>query len=520
MRTYERFGYIYLSVFSAIFVAITNIPYYFISFEKNTILENVALLATNFLFTSLVFSLFSFSRYFYFLVNLVILCLNSGGAYFKAVYSISLSREAVESIFHANLNEIGSNFDHRIWVWGTLMGILPSVFLFKISKSIKFSALNWFKGLSINAAVIIIYILLSSGVAWHIKFYEKSLRSFMPYNYVISSIQYLKSRSSLQMAKNNPYLAENNENKNLVVVMIIGESARADHFSLNGYHRNTNPLLSKVENLLSFKDAYALATYTIGGVQSIFKNNTSSNDYSLLKLMELSNFKTFWFSNHRYENDIVTSIAKEANSSLFRDRILADNPQMNHDEVLFPYISDAINKSKEENLFIVLHTLGSHYSYDLRYPEDFLIFQPTCKEEHSFFGREHCEDRDKTINSYDNSILYTDKFIFDVMSLLQDRKALIIYISDHGESLGEEGIYFHTADFASAPKAQVHVPLLLWGTEKFLQDEKFKTNFDQAKSNLSSRITQHNIFHSLPHCLGLTKNIDQNKSICYKQISK
>jgi lipid A ethanolaminephosphotransferase len=518
--TIQRFRYLYLAILSSIFVAITNIPYYGIALQQNTISEFIGLLITNILFTSLAFAFVVISRYLYLVINLIILCLNSGGAYFKAIYSISLSREAVESIFHANLNEIGSNFDHRIWFWGTLLGILPSIWLFVLSKTTTRSLKLWLQSIAIHIIAISCYVLLSSQVAWHIKFYEKSLRSFMPYNYIISSVQYLKSKNYAHGDKANHFIADSQNQNNLIVVLIIGESARSDHFSLNGYKRNTNPKLSTINNIISFKNAYSLATYTIGGVQSIVKNNVQKNEYSLLKLMELSNFKTLWFSNQRYENDIVTSIATEAHYSLFRDRILADNPKLNHDEVLIQYMLDAVKKFDNHNLFITLHTLGSHYSYDLRYPAEFRRFTPTCQEEHSFFGREHCGDKEKIINAYDNSILYTDQFIHDVIHHLRDRKALVVYISDHGESLGENGIYFHTAAYSTAPKEQLHIPMILWGSDKFLADKKSQRNLDVAKSNQYSTITQKNIFHSIPHCIGLLKNIAEEYSICSKQFKK
>lgn len=510
----KKLGYLYLAMLSALFVSITNIPYYIVAFSQNNLAEFLAVLFTNLVFTSLVFSFFTFSRSLYFVANLFILCLNSGGAYFKAVYAISLSREAVESIFHANVKEIGSNFDHRIWLWGTMIGIIPSIVAFFISKSVPKSLKNWITSVLIYLSVVIIYIFLSLGFAWHIKFYEKSLRSFMPYNYIVSLTQYLKSRSHFQTEKTNPYTSEKNNYQDLIVVLIIGESARADHFSLNGYYRNTNPKLATIDNLISFKHTYALATYTIGGVQGILKHNIQANDYSLIKLMEQNNFKTFWFSNQRYENDIVTSIAKESSLSLFRDRVLADNPILNHDEVLIPYVKEAISKSENENLFIVLHTLGSHYSYDLRYPDEFMIFTPTCKEEHSFFGREHCVDRNKVVNAYDNSIRYTDHFIHNIITLLKNKNALVIYVSDHGESLGENGIFFHTADYSLAPKEQLHIPFLLWGSDQLLKNSKIKANLEIAKSNTNLKIDQNNIYHSIPHCLGLEKNSNPKRSIC------
>ena len=445
----------------------------------------------------------------------LILGFNAGGAYFKSVYSLSLSEEAVQSVFHANTQEIGSNFDHKIWLWIFFLAIVPTIFLYFFSKKHEATVGNWLFSNVVSFILIILLVCGSIKHVWHIQFYEKSLSAVMPYNYLIGLARYLKHREFIYSQKDNNFIIEQNEQHNdLKFVVIIGESARSDHFSLNGYHLNTNPILSKVDNLINYSNAYALATYTIGGVQNIFKHDVSKNHFSLIKLMEQNNFNTFWFSNHRYEDDIVTSIATEAQTNAFRDNIIANGATTNFDEVLIPYLDKALKEKSNENAFIVLHSFGSHYSYDLRYPDEFLQFSPTCKEEHSFFGRTHCNNIVKIRNAYDNSILYTDYFIAQVIETLKNYNAVLLYISDHGESLGENGIYYHTTEYAHAPKEQLHVPMLVWASDRFLQNPINLKNFNKLKLQKDNKVDQSYIFHTIPHCLGFDKNINKELSLC------
>jgi len=509
------FRNLYLTFLSALFVAITNIPYFIKAFANAGITDSILVVSTNILITSLIFSLFLFSRHVYFLINLVILCLNSGGAYYLWIYKISLSREAVEAILVANLQEVNDSFDYQIWLWGLVLGILPSMFIYRFSKKFDFSIKNWLTTFIASLAILLLYVMLSIKFVWHVKFYERHLRSFMPYNYLTGIAQHAKAKKHSKTEKTNPYTAETNNFKGLKFIFIIGESARSDRFSLNGYERNTNPYLTQVDSLLSFKNAFSLATSTMGGVQSMFVDDTKKNDYSLLKLMEQNGFKTFWLSNQRFEDDIVTSIGKEAQVKIFRDKIVSENHQYNYDELMIPYFQTILDNHKEDNLFIVLHTFGSHYGYDLRYPDEFIVFQPTCKENSVFFDRKNCTDISKINNSYDNTILYTDQFIFNIIEMVKNYNSVVFYASDHGESLGENGVFLHSANYETAPIEQLHIPVLLWGSDELLKNQELSTNFQKAKNKVNTKFTQHNIFHSIPHCIGFKANIDAKKSICY-----
>ena len=168
---------------------------------------------------------------------------------------------------------------------------------------------------------------------------------------------------------------------------------------------------------------------------------------------------------------------------------------------MLPYFESEIAKTNKS--LIVLHTTGSHWNYSARYPQKFSKFAPSCdelsgKRDHSACGI------DRLVNSYDNSILYTDYFLSEVIERLQGKNAFVIYVSDHGESLGEDGFYGHGGDIRPE---QMKVPLLVWFSDKFLKNKSLKTNIQP--------LSHDNIFHSLLHCSDVKSEIiDPEMSLC------
>lgn len=179
-----------------------------------------------------------------------------------------------------------------------------------------------------------------------------------------------------------------------------------------------------------------------------------------------------------------------------------------HDEVMLPYL-DNFFASKDKS-FIVIHTSGSHWNYGARYPKSFAHFRPVCEEESGKKDHSSCS-HEGLINSYDNSIRYTDFILSSIISQLEDKNAFVIYVSDHGESLGEDGFYGHGAmDFR---KEQEEVPFIAWFSDKYLAKRP-----DLANLKLGSDISHDNIFHSMLDCANITSNLVQmNLSICSKE---
>ena len=163
---------------------------------------------------------------------------------------------------------------------------------------------------------------------------------------------------------------------------------------------------------------------------------------------------------------------------------------------------------------MVLHTKGSHFNYTSRYPREFAKYQPECE------GVDGACSKAQLINSYDNSILYTDAFLARIISSLKDKKAILIYTSDHGESI-DENRHFHATPKPLAPIEQLQVPLLFWASDAYLTHparQKAFTQLQTAAKSPPTGVGHANLFDSLLGCLGVSSNnggIDDKYNLCH-----
>jgi lipid A ethanolaminephosphotransferase len=176
--------------------------------------------------------------------------------------------------------------------------------------------------------------------------------------------------------------------------------------------------------------------------------------------------------------------------------------QIGFDEILLSGLKERIALSNSTNTFIVLHLTGSHGpAYYAKYPRDFERFNPVCKS----VELQKCSN-DALVNAYDNTILYTDHILARLISTLEDfsdTASTMIYISDHGESLGEYGLFLHGAPTSIAPDVQTNIPFLVWMSKKFQKENALTTEALSSKS----AYTQDYVFHSVMGAFGLRSNI-------------
>jgi len=508
--------YLGTSLITCLIFIIFNFSYYSSAIPKHGYLHFSIMLLVHASFGNAIISLLLFSRYFYLIFCSIIFCLNCVVIYYKKVYSSHLTTEIVDYILHSDIQGLRDHLDMQVFIWLLLFALVPVFILYKYTKGFEFSLKNYL----INWILWIYLFMGSCLVAYTTRFpfetYIGTIGYILPYSYLVvidESVSQYTNKSTTPKA-NNFVTEENHKHTNMVSVLVIGESARYDHFSINGYKRPTSPHLEKVQNLISFSKAYSLDTYTSIVVPKIIQNIKLDNHVSLIKLMEKNNYKTLWISNHRKHGDAVTEVASESQFSIFRDDIYSTKTANKFDQAILDKLDETLKASPNENLFIVLHTIGSHLNYDLRYPDEYMIYTPTCKRNYSFFGRDSCTDIENLTNSYDNSITYSDYILAQVIERLKPHNSMLIYVSDHGQSLGENGVYFHGAIYKGAPEEQIHIPMFVWASDQFLKDPDLKNNFKKASSAKDQSFTHATIFHSIPHCLGLQKNIDPSMSIC------
>lgn len=251
-----------------------------------------------------------------------------------------------------------------------------------------------------------------------------------------------------------------------VIVLVIGETARAANFQLHGYARATNPELSAMKDLIYFRDVRSCGTSTAisvpcmffdGGHRTFSKEAAAARE-NLLDLVQRAGVPVLWRNNNSGCKEVCKRVPTEDLSSAEDAQLCG--PEGCFDEILLRGLSEKITGNGDQ--LIVLHSKGSHGpSYYKRVPDAFRHFQPACSSD----DLQQCTP-EQIVNAYDNTILYTDHFLAGLIALLKTRQdevdSTVIYLSDHGESLGESGLYLHGMPYGLAPETQKQVPMMAW----------------------------------------------------------
>ena len=288
--------------------------------------------------------------------------------------------------------------------------------------------------------------------------------------------------------------------------MVIGETARAANFALYGYQRATNPKLAARRDVIVLPPTEACATSTAASLPCMFsyRNRESyrsrpQDDESLASLASRLGVAVQYVGNNFGDCKGVCrgvpSLYTQNQPEAVEGQAYCNNREC-FDEILLPGLKHSLAGMPPEGGLILLHQNGSHGPlYDRRYPDRYRQFVPVCD------GADvrHCS-REELVNGYDNTILYTDAVLDGLIGILADdpRPVLLIYLSDHGESLGEGGLYLHGLPYDLAPPEQKTVPFLLWGSPSFWQGE----GIDRGCVAATTDPGHDNLFHSL---LGLLR---------------
>lgn len=294
------------------------------------------------------------------------------------------------------------------------------------------------------------------------------------------------------------------------LVVVIGESARSTNFGLLGYERPTTPHLVDEKNLVAFKGT-SCNTSTKLSLQCMFVRPQGVVDHGLQapKVLEENVFSVlgklgFSIELFAMQSEVWFYNSIKSNFYKIREVIAAEPANRGKpvvDSLLEAELAASIANHTKGRHAIVLHTKGSHFSYTSRYPREFARYQPECS------GVDGACSKAQLINSYDNSVLYTDTFLHGVMKSLADKKAILIYTSDHGESI-DENRHFHATPKPLAPPEQLAVPLLFWASQPYLdagvaQRQAFHQLQIAAQSH-NVTAGHENLFDSMLGCLGVS----------------
>jgi lipid A ethanolaminephosphotransferase len=289
--------------------------------------------------------------------------------------------------------------------------------------------------------------------------------------------------------------------KRTIGIMVVGETARADHFSMNGYERETNPNLGTMPDVL-YGRADSCGTSTLYSVPCMFSmlgradysRQKAAAESNVLDILTAAGVQTVWIDNNSSCKGVCARID---NVNLRRD-VDESSPYYSDmgylDEILLESIEPYLH-GEGPDLLIVLHALGSHGpAYSRRYPPAFASFAPSCDKA----SPTECSVPEVR-NAYDNTIVYTDFVLSQIIDRLKshsaDFDAFLFYASDHGESLGENGLYLHGMPYAIAPAAQTTVPIVAWLSDDFRKRQRLSP---QMLRRFGSKALSHdNISHTL-----------------------
>lgn len=412
--------------------------------------------------------------------------INAGCLYFINSYDVLLDKTMMGNVFNTNTAEATGYYSFSFILYILLLGVIPAVWC--LVRKIDFGSFRRFlANVGISLAVCLA-VGLGNVTNWPWVDSNSTVIGslLLPWSYIVNSFRF-----HAEQRRNNreeillPDATIRNDRKE-ALVLVIGESARSDHFSIYGYDRPTNPRLSGIEGLKTYP-AVSAATYTTGGVKAILDHKETSELYEILpNYLYRTGVDVTWRTSNWGQSPL--HIDKYEDTASLAGKYPGENPD--YDGIMLKGLGELISGSAGNKVLVVLHTSTSHGpSYEKRYPPEFEVFTPV----------NHCVEMSKSVrsellNSYDNSILYTDWLLaetIDVLKGLEDWKTCMIFVSDHGESLGENKLYMHGVPISVAPREQYEIPFIVWTSDS---GQKYKP-LPQA--------VQYNVFHSVLHFLGI-----------------
>lgn len=415
--------------------------------------------------------------------------------YFVNTYDVLVTDSMMGNVFNTRYSEASGYFSLSAVLYVVFLGILPATLLIlqKIDyKSLKRFGINTGIAIATMAAMVAINI---NNFTWIDRHATKLGSLLMPWSYTVNSVRYYNAeRKRNQKEILLPDATITNSRKE-VVVLLIGESARRQNFSLYGYDKQTNPLLEKQS--VAALNAKSAATYTTAGVKAILDHKPTDKLYEILpNYLYRAGVDVVWRTANWGEPPVhIEKYQKVADlKAAYPD---ADE---RYDGILTVGLKEVVESSTADKVLIVLHTSTSHGpTYYSKYPSEFEHFTPVCTTVEMAKAVP-----EELINAYDNTILYTDHIVNEViesMKSLTDYRSCVIFISDHGESLGENNLYMHGVPMAMAPKEQVEIPFIVWTS-------------DSSKIKAIDEAGQYHIFHSTMDFLSIDSPVyDSQMSI-------
>ena len=416
--------------------------------------------------------------------------------YFINTYEALITDAMMGNVFNTRYSEASGFFSWSILLYVLLLGVPPCIFLF-LKKTQYGTFKKFLKNIGVSLLIILLVVLANMRNTLWIDNNSTQLGSLlMPWSYTVNSIRYynkVKKRNQKEILLPDATLKNDSRD---VCVLIIGESARRGNFSLYDYERNTNPLLAG--DSVTAYIANSAATYTTAAVKAILDHKDTSKLYEILpNYLYRNGVDVVWRSYNWGQPPL--HIAKYINHNGLAERY--PEADKRYDGLLLAGLQEEIEANQSKKLFIVLHCSTSHGpTYNQKYPAEFEVFTPVCNTVEISTA-----DKQELLNAYDNTILYTDYLVHSVIEILKqipDRRCCMMYVSDHGESLGEGNLFMHGMPKNVAPKEQFEIPFIVW------------QNDSNTRTKELPEVEQFYVFHSVMNYLGMESEIyNENMNI-------
>jgi lipid A ethanolaminephosphotransferase len=503
------------------FSVVINVPFYK---ELQSIFSSLEDVKTGFVISiplflffalNIVFSLFSWpmlTKPFF----IILVLLSSIVCYAEYNYGVMFDVDMITNIVETDTGEARAYLSFYALIWVLAIGVAPAIFIMRCT--IQPAGKMWLpllrdKLISITVSLIalaitfIFYYQDYASVGRNNSYLRKLI---IPTQYVYSLSGYVKERffsapipyvNVGEDAKQSDLALHHSKDKPNLLVFVVGETARSQNYQANGYTRPTTPYTAS-QGVISFLDVTSCGTATAISVPCMFSlspresfdRHRAEYQDNAIDILKRAGVDILWKENDGGDKGVAKNVKKIEIDRRRQDELC--NGSTCYDMALIEHINNDIDEM-QGNRIIFLHLIGSHGpTYFQRYPKDMAYFQPDCARS----DIENCE-RETIINSYDNTIRYTDYVLSKVIETLKDKSdqynTAMMYVSDHGESLGENGVYLHGLPYRFAPDYQKKVPLMVWLSDDFKQAKSINASCLREKAMETGHYSHDNIFHSL-----------------------
>lgn len=447
--------------------------------------------------------------------------ISAGVAYFMSQYGALIDVGMFRNFAETNATEVRDLLSFKLFAYLLLLGALPSWLLYKVPVNYR----RWPRevlskclvtglcSLAIGAVAITNY----QGLASLFRNHHELRMMVVPSNYIGASISYVREQV---VSSQKPFVAigedarrnpswQGHARKSLTV-LVVGESARAENFGILGYDRDTTPKLSQESGLIAYTNVHSCGTETAVSVPCMFSNmgrknydaTQAKNQEGLLDILKRAGLDVIWRDNQSGCKGTCDRVTLQDVSNLKDPQLCADSEC--RDEILLQGLQALIDNLDHDTV-LVLHQMGSHGpEYFKRYPKEYEHFTPVCQSN----ALNNCS-RESIVNGYDNTLVYTDHVLsslIDVLRANQDKAdTAMLYLSDHGESLGEYNLFLHGTPYMLAPEQQKHVAMLAWFSDRYQQ--AFSVDAHCLQQSRDKPLSQDNLFHSMLGLLDIDSKV-------------